>query len=76
MNLKTVGIVLTACSVTLAAHGALVAWQGRLQQRWAAQQEASIVRVVRAELDPLRGEVARTQGRVDMHLAWHAGGGR
>lgn len=73
MNLKVFGLVLSTCTATLAAHGALVAWQGRLQQRWAAQQEASIVRVVRAELDPLRVEVARTQGRVDLHLAWHAG---
>jgi hypothetical protein len=69
MSIKSIGIVLTACSATLAGHASLVGYQCRLRESWDRTAKAQMVDVVRAELAPLRGDVARAHDRIDQMLA-------
>jgi hypothetical protein len=63
MNAKQLGLIVTAISCTIAAHGAVVQYGVRRQE--------AMLREMRATLEPLRADVARAHNRLDGHLAWH-----
>lgn len=65
MRARSIGVVLTVCSVTLGAHAALVGWQARLRESWDRTSRVTMAEVVRQELSPLRADVDRAHARID-----------
>lgn len=63
MNFRIIGFIVTAAGVTIAAHGAVVAYGVRVQER--------MLREMRATLEPVRADVNRAHARLDVHLDWH-----
>lgn len=72
MNLKAIAILVSACSATLGAHTAIVAYGARVHERLSREQRIVVGDVVREELKPVRDDVARAHARLDVHIQQHA----
>jgi hypothetical protein len=71
MTIRSFGVLVSLAGATVGAHTALIAWSARIQQRVEERTEVMVTRVVRAELTPIRDDVARAHTRLDQHIAMH-----
>ena len=65
MTGRSIGLVLGAFSATLGGHGALVQYGQRVQVRVSHENEVMTTRVVRDEVDKLRGEFGPLHADID-----------
>ena len=65
MTGRSIGLVVSLCGITLTGHGALVSYGQRVQLRVSRENETMTTRVVRDEVDKLRGEFGPLHADID-----------
>lgn len=65
MQLSQFAKYTTVLTASIAVHGAIVAYNARMRERWQREQATEVRAAVREELRPLRADIDRAHDRID-----------